>query len=179
MTEGTDQEFDDLLTFVGGLARESDRSAVILGAARLDVGLERLLKKVMAHHPGGQDDLFGPDRPLGSFSAKILLAYRLGLINRNVESLLQMIRKTRNEFAHSLETASLSDGPARSRAVEMGRLTSNKFGDRWNQLVQFMRDIAGDESKAIFCAVICALILALDNATSKDNIISVHTTARL
>ena len=179
MAEGRDQEVTDLVNFVGGLAGESDRSAVILGAARLNVGLERLLKKVMSHHPGGQDDLFSPDRPLGSFSAKILLAYRLGLIDRNIESLLQMIRKMRNEFAHSLETASLSDGPARSRTVEMYRLISNRLGDRWDRLVQNMRDLADNESKANFCTCVTALILTLDYVTSQDNIISVHTTAQL
>lgn len=43
----------EMSNFVLSLAAEGDRSAVILGAARLDVGLERLLKQVMLHHPGG------------------------------------------------------------------------------------------------------------------------------
>ena len=67
MAEGYNREADKLVTLVKGLVSESDRSAVILGAARLDVGLERLLKKAMSHQPGGQDSLFDPDRSLGTF----------------------------------------------------------------------------------------------------------------
>jgi hypothetical protein len=37
MAKEHDREADEPITFVEGLARESDRSAVILGAARLDV----------------------------------------------------------------------------------------------------------------------------------------------
>jgi hypothetical protein len=174
MTEQYDRNIDELGTFIEGLASESDRSAVIVGAARLDVGLERLLKKAMSHQPGGQDNLFDIDRPLGTFGAKILLAYRLGLIDRDTESILQMIRRMRNDFAHSLETASLSDGPARSRTAEIARLTGTGFGGPWNQTVQVMRQRTDSEPKAIFCAVVGLLIHALDHATSQDNIISVN-----
>ena len=113
---GKDKEFAlEVANFVLKVAKESDRAAVIIGAARLDVGLERLLKKVMSHHPGGQDSLFDQDRPIGSFAARIALAYRLGLISDEVEHGLQMVRRIRNDFAHSIEDASLSDPSHRSR----------------------------------------------------------------
>ena len=89
------------------LIKEGGRGAVLLGAARLDLGLEKLLKAVMTSHIGGDDNLFDPDRPLGTFSAKISLAYRLSLIDKPVEHALQMIRKVRNEFAHSFGDATL------------------------------------------------------------------------
>jgi hypothetical protein len=45
---------DEITTFIAGLADEGQRSAVVLGAARCDVALERLLKKVTMHHPAEQ-----------------------------------------------------------------------------------------------------------------------------
>src|SRR5439155_15512980 len=103
------------------LAQEGQRATVIVGAARLDIGLERLLKHVTAHHPGGSDNLFDPDRPLGTYSVKIALCYRLGLIDRDVEHALQLIRKIRNDFAHSITTANLSESAYRSRVLELER----------------------------------------------------------
>ncbi len=86
----------------------------------------------MSHHPGGQDNLFDPDRPLGTFSAKINLAYRLGLISDDIEHAMQMIRRIRNEFAHSVEKASLSDGSHKSRVVELARAMSK--ADSWDNM---------------------------------------------
>lgn len=97
------------------LLKEGERGAVLLGAARLDFALERLLKGAMHPHIGGDDNLFDSDRPLGTFSAKIALAYRLGLIEKPVEHALQMIRRVRNEFAHSFEDARLTESEHRNR----------------------------------------------------------------
>jgi hypothetical protein len=51
--------------------------------------------------------------PLGSLGAKVALARRLGLIDAPVERALSALRKLRNAFAHSAESASLAD-PAHS-----------------------------------------------------------------
>src|SRR5437867_12802997 len=112
----------ELAEFVSQLAAEGERSAVVLTAAKLDVQLEELLKKIIGPHPGGTDNLFHPDRPLGSFSAKIALSYRLGLFDRDCERALQLIRKMRNDFAHSIDRASLAESQYRSRLLELSRL---------------------------------------------------------
>ena len=63
------------------------------------------------------DGLFLPERPLGSIGAKVALASRLGLIDSTVEGALSALRKLRNAFAHSAESASLSD-PVHSSRLE-------------------------------------------------------------
>ena len=65
LKERTNRISSEISTFLTDLAQEGERSAVVLGAARLDVGLEKLLKGLMHHHPDGNDNLFDPDRPLG------------------------------------------------------------------------------------------------------------------
>jgi hypothetical protein len=65
---------------------------------------------------------FMPDRPLGSIGAKVVLASRLGLIDTGVERALNALRKLRNAFAHSAESASLADPVHSSRLTEVYQL---------------------------------------------------------
>ncbi len=95
------------------MLEERGRGAVLVGVARVDAALEHLLQAVMAPASGRGDGLFLPDRPLGSLGAKVALARRLGLIDQAVERALNALRKLRNTFAHSAESASLAD-PAHS-----------------------------------------------------------------
>ena len=87
---------------------ERGRGAVLVGGARVDAALEALLKAALAP-PSGPETLFLTDRPLGSFGARIALARRLGLIDRQVELALHTLRRVRNAFAHSTTQASLSE----------------------------------------------------------------------
>jgi len=90
--------------FVASLVVEgSERSAVIVGAAQLDDSLERLLLKVLKPQSHKNDRLFGVNGPLRDTYPKINLAYRLGIIDDDVEQALQLVRKIRNDFAHSLK----------------------------------------------------------------------------
>lgn len=97
---------------------ECGRGAILVGAARIESALENLLKSVMAPGSPKDDNLFKPERPLGTFSAKITLASRLSLIEKPVEQALQMIRKTRNDFAHSFDDIYISDEVHQSRLAE-------------------------------------------------------------
>jgi len=162
---------DELLEFLNGLTKESDRALVILGAARLDFGLECLLKSVMHHHPNGNDNLFDADRPLGTFSAKIALAHRLGLIDHDFERALQLIRKIRNKFAHSFEQVILSDSQWKNRISEIVKVVqNNKF---WRTLYDYLESGVGPEIDHIrtetdFYVVIATMIVTLEIAERKN-----------
>jgi hypothetical protein len=99
------------------MLEERGRGAVLVGVARVDAALEHLLQAVMAPASGKDEGLFLPERPLGSIGAKVALASRLGLIDSAVERALNALRKLRNAFAHSAESASLSD-PVHSSRLE-------------------------------------------------------------
>ena len=91
------------------MLEERGRGAVLVGVARVDAALERLLQAVMLPTTSRNDSLFQADRPLGSFGARISLAHRLGLIETPVERALHTLRRVRNAFAHSSDSASLAD----------------------------------------------------------------------
>lgn len=121
----TEHEVEELLRDIFGLTasltKESERASVIIAGARLDVDLERLIKHVLQKHPGGTDPLFDSDRALGTFSAKIALSYRLGIVDGDFEHALQLVRKIRNDFAHQLEEESLSSQRQKPRLAELIR----------------------------------------------------------
>ena len=91
------------------MLEERGRGAVLVGVARVDAALEHLLRAVMTPSSAKSDALFLPERPLGSIGAKVALASRIGLIDGPVERALNVLRKLRNAFAHSAESASLGD----------------------------------------------------------------------
>jgi hypothetical protein len=101
------------------MLQERGRGAVLVGVARVDAALEHLLQALMAPAPNRGDGLFLPDRPLGSLGAKVALARRLGLIEAPVERALSALRKLRNAFAHSAESASLADPAHSARLAEI------------------------------------------------------------
>ncbi len=101
------------------MLEERGRGAVLVGVARVDAALEHLLQAVMTPAPARGDGLFLPDRPLGSIGAKVALATRLGLIDADVERALNSLRKLRNAFAHSAESASLADPAHSTRLAEI------------------------------------------------------------
>ncbi|MFM8935578.1 MAG: hypothetical protein ACKOE9_01130 [Vulcanococcus sp.] len=102
------------------MLEERGRGAVLVGVARVDTALEHLLQAVMTPATSAKGDgLFLPERPLGSIGAKVVLASRLGLVDGQVERALNVLRKLRNSFAHSAESASLADSAHSSRLAEV------------------------------------------------------------
>jgi hypothetical protein len=91
-----------------------------VGAAQLDTVLEQFLITVL--QPGDDKQLFGTYGLLGTTSSKINIASRLGIIDADVKRTLELIRRIRNDFAHSLETATLSEGTQRNRLNELVKL---------------------------------------------------------
>jgi hypothetical protein len=173
---GGAEQYEEVGTFVIGLLEESERMAVIMGAARLEMGLEQLLKRVMRHNPLKDDNLFDTDRPLGTFSAKTALAHRLGLIGDDVERGLRMIRKIRNDFAHSIEKATLLDAPHKDRIAELVNVVQeNHMWNNWR--FGYLREVE-PERRADFCAAMIVLISTLEVAAGVDDPIKIKWTAK-
>ena len=86
----------------------NDRATAILGAVYLDEYLREYLESVLVEEKSLSDEIVGPEKPLGSFSARIRMAYALGLLSKEVYKDLNTIRNVRNVFAHGLYEASFS-----------------------------------------------------------------------
>jgi hypothetical protein len=100
-------------------AKESDRAAVILGAAKLDIQLYQLLRMALRPATGNNDELFDGDAPLSTFSSRIHLCHRLGLIDDEFSRALHLVRRIRNSFAHEISSTTLESGGNRDRVHEL------------------------------------------------------------
>lgn len=107
--------YPEFIEFLSEFVKESDRAAVILGAAKIDSLLGKILEKYLLPCPGSSDDLLEGDSPLSTFSARIRVCHRLGLIDDSLAKMLQTFRKLRNGFAHDVTHSTLSMGSARDR----------------------------------------------------------------
>jgi len=92
---------EDWKDFAADLQKESDRGPAIVGSAFLDDLLSELVARHLLDDKQAADELLtSPLSPLGSFYARILAAYCLGLVTSDERNDLTIIRKIRNEFAH-------------------------------------------------------------------------------
>jgi len=105
------------------LYRESDRGAAVVAASLLDKKLEDLVRtyfeSVSSPSKGMVDSLFAPMAPLSSFSAKIHLCFLMGLLDKEQLHDLDLVRKLRNDFAHSSGEADFTDPAITNRMREL------------------------------------------------------------
>ncbi len=96
----TEEDIKYFSEFLREFQKETDRGAALVGAALIDSRIERLLISHFADERIAQELLNGGNAPLSSFSARLKLAFGLGLISELEYKECDTIRKIRNEFAH-------------------------------------------------------------------------------
>lgn len=100
--------------------KESDRAVVILVASLLDEALTSSLKSYLTPIASSSDEIFdGSNAPLGTFSSKINMIHRLGLISSRFCRDLHLVRKIRNSFAHNIFGCTFENGSVKSRIDEL------------------------------------------------------------
>ena len=78
-----------------------DRAIALVGATNIDMTLEHAIKTHLVQLNSRENqELFGPDAPIGSFSARIKMGYAIGIYGRKFRDDLDRIRYIRNTFAH-------------------------------------------------------------------------------
>lgn len=105
------KEFIDFRT---SLIQESDRGSVLMAAAFIEDKLGCLLESFFIENEKVCTQLLNGNGALATFSSKIDLTFLLGLIPKNIYNDLHILRKIRNDFAHtasklSFETPSIKD----------------------------------------------------------------------
>ncbi len=88
---------------------EHERSLVLSMVAFAEECLCRLLRAFLRDVKATADLLEGFNAPLGTFSARIKTCYALGLLTETQFQDLELMRKIRNEFAHSWDECVFSD----------------------------------------------------------------------
>ena len=128
---------DDWETFLHEFAHESDRASAVLGATYLDELLGKLIASFLIDDKKAIDALLSPSQPyapLSSFSAKIIMAYCLGLIDKIQYHDLNIIKRIRNLFAHGLQGLEFQDGQI---SKEINKL-------RIHRIAKIEKDVRGE-----------------------------------
>ncbi|WP_372784249.1 hypothetical protein [Phenylobacterium sp.] len=124
----TPGEVDDYFVQIKAM---SDREAVLAQSAFLDTFLEQALSWCMVTAPSdNRDRIFrDPGSPLGSFSARILLAEALGVVSPAMRAQLDVIRRIRNVFAHTVRPLDFENRTLAEEAAKLdpGSMTRPGF----------------------------------------------------
>ena len=115
-----------MLVLTNELSRESDRAAALLAAGYLDHLLGELLAVNMVVAQSQVEELLykNGNGPLGTFSARIDLAYCLGLTSDDEYRDLNLVRKIRNDFAHRLTGLIFCNAKYRKSMPRVERVSS-------------------------------------------------------
>jgi len=123
------------------LEKESDRAVALITAAFIDEALAALLRHALVDDAKILDELLGTDRPLGTFSSRIKLAYCLGHISHGSFRDLETIRAIRNDFAHSREALNFHSPGIKDRCLKLRApliIPGDAFPDLKNPRVRYV-----------------------------------------
>tara|TARA_E500000318_G_scaffold46673_6_gene44023 strand:+ start:14781 stop:15335 length:555 start_codon:yes stop_codon:yes gene_type:complete len=115
------------------LVGESDRGAVLVGAALLDDLLKMALLHQFADRQCSRDLLIGRYAPLSDLGAKIDAAHALSVVDEVSFKDLHIVRKIRNKFAHTIALSFEDDSVSDQCKNLSGRLGPTNIGDLRNR----------------------------------------------
>jgi len=111
--------YDHYLRLEGVFAFDSGRAVGLLAAALLDKNLSEAIALSLADNKGVLDSLLKESGPLGTFRARIDMAFALGLLPEAMHRELHLVRKIRNEFAHHPDIVDFSAEHIKDRCAEL------------------------------------------------------------
>src|SRR5262245_27801476 len=110
------------------VAERTERPLIIVGASKVDNLLFEILNLYLIpklSKNNDPDELLEGDRPLATFSARIKMCYRLGLIDNTLYFALEKLRALRNPSAHSIGF-DITKSPMREHLAELRKCTINR-----------------------------------------------------
>jgi len=90
------------LTFLDASNNETDRGRALVSASLIEEMLEEILRGFLLENAGAKKLFDEANAPLSTFSAKASASRALGLITAEELRDVELIRKIRNAFAHSV-----------------------------------------------------------------------------
>lgn len=165
------------LRFRRALRDETDRGAALYAAAFLEDRLGLLLRSFFVQREGAADGLLTGTGGLSTFSARIDLAMLLGLASGSTRRDLHLIRKIRNDFAHSPQAIDFSYDSITSRCRELSHtplLVSDRPRHRYIQAVMGVAGELDTVVAALSDGSLSGCTEATDVALSADRMRSLH-----
>lgn len=153
------RRISEVITFRKSITNESDRGAGLMAAAFIDDRLAELISSKLINDDALIKSLLDFNGPFGNFSARIEVSFGFGLIPNNVRRDLNLLRKIRNDFAHTANQVTFYDQPIASRCRELA--LDNKSKDA-NPRGKFTRAM-------VVCLVVIQLAILRANRPEQPN----------
>jgi DNA-binding MltR family transcriptional regulator len=144
---------------------ESDRGVALIATAWLDDVLEKLIRTGFRSEDKIADSVLKDTGGLSTFSARIKVAYLMGLLEKSAYLDLNIIRKIRNDFAHfrkpiTFEDENISDRCTNLRTIiefnklasEPARSTRQEFLVASFVLIRYLLSLVSNRKSANFVA---------------------------
>ena len=143
---------------------------IIIGASKVDALLHEILaayllpKRAKANEP---DELLEGDRPLGTFSSRIKMCYRLAIVDESLYLILETLRSIRNAGAHSI---AFDEGksPIREHISRLRTLLEPRSSYKWSR-ERYFADQSLGKAEGIQCLLltICVLLEGIRKKTTR------------
>jgi hypothetical protein len=147
------------------LAERSARPLIIIGASKIDHLLSEILRVFLLPKSSKQDELLDGDTPLSTFSARIKICRRLGLIEETLYLALEKLRTLRNLSAHSI-SFDHGKSPVREHLTELKKHTVNRASYGLTRKRYFNgSQLKPIEEKQCLLLTICVLLEAIREKT--------------
>lgn len=175
MKEPSSLTFDEFADEL--LAETQPRALIILASSQIDFTLRGVIeayllpKSTKAKDP---DELLDGDVPLGTFSSRIKIVRRLGLIDENFYELLNKLRGIRNSAAHwrvfGVADAPLKDAIKEIRAKVEKRTSFQLVLEKFFQK-QKIEELDGVDALKAVLLTISALAASIENAAKEFSVV--------
>jgi hypothetical protein len=151
------------------LAERTARPLIIVGASKVD----QLLFEILNLHllpklakGQDQDELLEGDTPLATFSARIKMCYRLGLIDKKLCTALDKLRKLRNPSAHWI-AFDITKSPMRELVADLHQHIASRHSFRLTKQ-RYFDGTQFNEIEELQCVLLtlCVLLEAIRKKTT-------------
>lgn len=112
-------DVEHLSRVISELQTGSDRAVAIVGGSLVEGVLDDALKCHLHRNKKISESLFNTSGALGAFGAKIDLGFLVGIYGAKAHKNLSILRKIRNEFAHSLTVSDFKTQKIRDLASNL------------------------------------------------------------
>jgi hypothetical protein len=146
------------------LGERNARPLIIVGASKVDSLLFQILNVYLLPKrtkTKEQDELLEGDKPLATFSARIKICYRLGLIDETLCFALEKLRALRNPSAHSIGF-DIANSPTREHLSELQKSVAKRHSFRLTKERYFDNDpLSRIEELQCVLLTLCVLLEAI------------------
>ena len=146
---------DTYSEFIAEFMNETDRAAIVLGAAQVDDLLAQILEKRLI---GSVKELLDVNGPIGTFSSRINMCHASGVIDKEFCNSIHAIRKLRNTCAHSIKSINLDIPPICNQIRSLSSVYENSQG--WSRHLSSAEEVFNKSGNSLTLRIVLAFIIA-------------------